>query len=405
MKKVLISTLGRGQREGDRYDYKEGVYLLPDGSEVRTKLVSRALIDYIKPDEIYILGTKESLWNLADELIGNYRKVVIPYGKSKEEFWEMFRIINSEVDVSGKDIYLDITHGFRAIPLLVSTVANLFSKVKGATVKGIFYGIFEAKDYKGRTPVVDLLPILELSEWIEGFTLFKNYGDGDFLAELIDRKLSGLKPELRREVGDLKKLSKLLRKYSQAVGFTAVNFIPKFTGQVVQLVNNIKSVPSDFNSVELLKASLNETYEEVKNEDAEEWKNQYKIAKWLFNKRRYSQATIALEECIFTYVLEKLGIDTLNQDLRKKLGGVFNKDRSQHEIFSRELNALFGKIQDLRNKTGHAFMRKEVVERDIKYAIDKLKNYIEETYKVLTDGNADNIKNPEKLIKYLGFSK
>ncbi len=405
MKKVLISTLGRGQKENGKYDYKEGVYLLPDGREVRTKLVSKALIDYIKPDEVYILGTRESLWDLADELIGSYRKVLIPYGINKEEFWEMFKIIHKEVDVSGKDIYLDITHGFRTIPLLVSTVVNLFSKVKGARVKGLFYGIFEAKDEKGRIPVVDLLPILELNEWIEGFTLFKNYGDGDFLAELIEEKLSGLKPELRREAGDLKKLPKLLRKYSQAVGFTAVNFIPEFTGQVVQLINNIKSVPADFNSMELLKASLNETYEEVKKEDAEEWKNQYKIVKWLFNKRRYSQATIALEECIFTYVLEKLGIDILNQDIRKKLGGIFNKDKNQHEIFSQELNELFSKIQDLRNKTGHAFMQKNATEGHIKDAIDKLKNYIEETYKGLNDNNTDNIKNKEELKKYIDFGK
>ena len=76
--KILISTLGRGQKDKAKYDYKESTYLLPDGSEVRTKLVSRALLDYVKPDEVYIVGTKESLWNLADELIGNYRKVLIP---------------------------------------------------------------------------------------------------------------------------------------------------------------------------------------------------------------------------------------------------------------------------------------------------------------------------------------
>ncbi|WP_457641370.1 TIGR02221 family CRISPR-associated protein, partial [Persephonella sp.] len=300
MSKVFISTLGKGQ-------YKESICILPDNTEIKTRLVSSALIDYIKPDEIYIIGTRESMWDLADELIGHYKRVVIPYGKRSEEFWEMFKIICAEVDVMGKDIYLDITHSFRSIPLMVSTVINLFNKVKGAKVKGLFYGVLYEEGKQDRTEVVDLLPILELNEWIEGFTLFKNYGDGDFLAELIEEKLSGLKPELRREAGDLKKLPKLLRKYSQAVGFTAVNFIPEFTGQVVQLINNIKSVPSDFNSVELLKASLNETYEEVKKEDAEEWKNQYKIVKWLFNKRRYSQATIALEECIFTYVLEKLG--------------------------------------------------------------------------------------------------
>ena len=390
MSKVLISTLGKGQ-------YKESVYLLPDGSEVRTKLVSRALIDYIKPDEIYILGTKESLWNLADELIGNYRKVVIPYGKSREEFWEMFRIINSEVDVSGKDIYLDITHGFRAIPLLVSTVANLFSKVKGATVKGIFYGIFEAKDDEGRTPVVDLLPILELNEWIEGFTLFKNYGDGNFLAEFIERKLSEFDPEQRKRAGKLSALPRLLRKYSQAVGFTALDFIPSSAGQVVKIMNELKDLPADLSAVDLLRNSFRRTYEEVEKKHPEEWKNQYQLARWLFEKRRYSQAAIALEECIFSYVLENTGFNVRDR-VRERLGRAFREDREVNIFFTPALNSLFSKIQDLRNKTGHAFMQKEVGEGDIRDAIDKLEKYIEETRRVLSEGG---IRNREALIDYM----
>lgn len=397
MKKVLISTLGRGQREGDRYDYKEGVYLLPDGREVRTKLVSKALMDYIGPDEIYILGTEKSLWNLADELIGSYEKVVIPYGRSREEFWEMFRTINREVDVSGKDIYLDITHGFRAIPLLVSTVANLFSKVKGARVRGIFYGIFEAKDDEGRIPVVDLLPILELNEWIEGFTLFKNYGDGNFLAEFIERKLSEFDPEQRRKAGKLSTLPKLLRKYSQAVGFTALDFIPSSAGQVAKIVNELEDPPVDLSAVDLLRNSFRRTCEEVEKRHPEEWRNQYQLTRWLFHKRRYSQATIALKECIFSYVLENTGFD-LRDEVRKRLGHAFSEDKERNVFFTPALNSLFSKIQDLRNKTGHAFMQKEAGEGDIKDAIAKLERYIKETPKVLNEGG---IRNREALIDYM----
>jgi len=273
--KILLSTLGKGQhdREKGRYDYKESVYLLPDGREVETKLVSKALLDYIEPDEVYVLGTEESLWSLADELIGSYKKVLVPFGKTEEELWEIFRIINEEVDVSGKDIYLDITHGFRAIPLLVSTVVNLFSKVRGARVRGLFYGIFEAKDEKGRTPVVDLLPILELN---------------DSLAKLIEGKLSELDPRQRKRMGNLNKLPKLLKKYSQAVGFTAVNFIPSSVEQVARLINGLENLPKDLLAIDLLKDPINRTYREVERKHTEEWRNQYEIVRWLFNERRYS---------------------------------------------------------------------------------------------------------------------
>jgi len=397
--KVLISTLGRGQKDEEKgaYDYREGVYLLPDGREVRTKLVTRALLDYIEPDEIYILGTDESLWSLADELIGSYKKVIIPYGKRREEFWEMFRVINNGVDVSGKDIYLDITHGFRAVPLMVSTMVNLFSKVKGAKVKGLFYGIFEAKDEENRIPVVDLLPILELNEWIEGFTLFKNYGDGDFLAELVERKLSEFDPERRKEAGNLNKLPPLLRKYSRAVGFTAVNFIPSFVGQVAGIINGIEKLPADLSAVDLLKSSINETHREVEKKYSEEWRNHYQLTKWLFNKRRYSQAVIALEECIFSYVLENIGFDSLD-DVRKKLGAAFREDERANVFFTPRLNSLFSRIRDLRNRTGHAFMKKDTTEGHIRNAIDDLERYIRETEEVLMQGG---IRNREALVNYI----
>ena len=398
--KILISTLGRGQynKEKDAYDYKESTYLLPDGSEVKTKLVSKSLLYYVQPNEIYIVGTRESLWDLADEFIGNYKKILIPYGKTMEEFWDMFMILNKEVDVSDKDIYLDITHGFRAIPLLVSTVANLFSKVKGARVKGLFYGIFESQDEKGRTPIVDLLPILELNEWIEGFTLFKKYGEGDYLAELIDRKLSELDVDERKKAGSLQKLPKLLRKYSEAVGFTALDFMPKFAKQVAESMKDVDKYPPALTAIELLRDAFESAYTELEKDREKEWLNQYKLVKWLFNKRRYSQATIALEECIITYILENLGLHHLDS-VRKRVGGkLFKEDGGKEKFFTKELHGLFSKIQELRNYTGHAFMRAGVDEGDIKDAIEKLESYINETHAIL---NEDCIVDKQALLNYI----
>ncbi|HHJ63555.1 MAG TPA: hypothetical protein ENJ61_01470 [Aquifex aeolicus] len=246
-------------------------------------------------------------------------------------------------------------------------------------------------------PVVDLLPILELNEWIEGFTLFKNYGDGNFLAEFIERKLSEFDPEQRRKAGKLSTLPKLLRKYSQAVGFTALDFIPSSASQVAKIMNELEDPPVDLSAVDLLRNSFRKTCEEVEKRHPEEWRNQYQLTRWLFHKRRYSQATIALEECIFSYVLENTGFNVLDE-VRRRLGDAFREDREKNVFFTPALNSLFSKIQDLRNKTGHAFMQKEAGEGDIKDAIDKLERYIEETQKVLNEGG---IRNREALIDYM----
>ncbi|EDP72904.1 TIGR02221 family CRISPR-associated protein, partial [Hydrogenivirga sp. 128-5-R1-1] len=164
--KVLISILGAG-------NYKETVYSFGDIQE-KTDYVLSVIEKAVKPDKIYIVGTEQSRWELADKSIKDYEKVVIPFGTNHQEFWKMFEIL-SKLDVENKDIYMDLTHGFRSIPLFISTVMNFFEKVKNAKIKGVYYGMFEVKtDVK---PVVDMLPILEMNKWIEGYTLYKEYGD------------------------------------------------------------------------------------------------------------------------------------------------------------------------------------------------------------------------------------
>ncbi len=380
--KTLITTLGRGQfnKETKEFDYFEASYALPDGKTYRTKLVARALVEYLKPDEVYVVGTSESLWKLADSLIGNYKRVEIPYGKSHEEFWEMFRKVYS-IDVEGKELYLDITHGFRSIPLMTTTMVSLFTKVKGAHIRGVYYGIYEAKSEDRTVPIIDLLPFIELNEWIEGFTLLTQYGDGLSIAELIKRKAE--KYPDRKSLGKINSLPKVLEKFSQAVSFNALELITKSTKDLINCLQDIKELPTGFEALELLKdAILQEALKFSSYGSA--WEKQLKLVRWLFEKRRYSEAIIALEETIFTYIMEKLGKDYL-ENSRQRLGAVFREDCEKHKVFTKEANDLFSRIQELRNKTGHAFMKKSTSEGDIREAINNLGDYIRASEELLKE--------------------
>lgn len=71
-KKILILTLGKGQRENDEqkavpYPYKEVTYRLrqDDGQEIccRSPFVADALIESVKPDSIVLIGTVKSAWD------------------------------------------------------------------------------------------------------------------------------------------------------------------------------------------------------------------------------------------------------------------------------------------------------------------------------------------------------
>jgi len=73
-RRVLIAFLGRG-------DYKETAYRI-DEKTYREKLAFMAIHKHFTPiDRTYIVGTKESSWNLLENL--SYTPLYIPYGRKR----------------------------------------------------------------------------------------------------------------------------------------------------------------------------------------------------------------------------------------------------------------------------------------------------------------------------------
>ena len=381
--RVLIGFVGRGR-------YEEVVYTFEDGYGVRSCFTVDALRRRLDPDELYLFGTEESSWDLVEKTLGgsNYRKVTIPFGRTEEELWEILRRILEEVEFEGKEVHIDITHAFRSIPIFVFTVVNLVSKVKNAKVEGVYYGIRDAKK-DNRVPVVNLLPLLRLNDFVDGFVAFKNYGDGSVVAELI------------RETGprgEISRLANLLDSFSKAVGFTALEFIDGRSRSVADLLSRIENFPKELHALELLRDAFLETSRSL-TEEGPLWSKHMKIVRWLFEKRRYSQALIALEEVVITAVLESVKLDPYDEKVRLKVPKLFDEDSKSHTLFSEELNALFSKIKDLRNKTGHAFMRRGVGDKDVRTGEERLRKFIEDAEKLLEEENY--IKDPVVLCRVL----
>jgi CRISPR-associated DxTHG motif protein len=62
-------------------------------------------------------------------------------------------------------LYLDITHGFRYLPMLLLVLSNFAKKTKNIAVSHISYGNFEARSIETKiAPFVDLFPLAEIQE-------------------------------------------------------------------------------------------------------------------------------------------------------------------------------------------------------------------------------------------------
>lgn len=137
-----------------------------------------------------------------------YTKVRIPAGRSEEELWEIFDAFGSQLE-EGDDLVLDLTHGFRHIPALLLTATQYYTVRKGLNLLGIFYGAYDRD--KEDTPIFDLTPLNDLSEWTYGVRLLRDYQFSAPLGEMLDLVQRRSHQEPRYQPSRFTKLQKVGR--------------------------------------------------------------------------------------------------------------------------------------------------------------------------------------------------
>lgn len=387
MKKVVITILGRN-------DYQLAKYQIESFKPKESKLVGGVLKEIIQPDEIYVIGTDKSSWQISDEYIKDYKKVIIPYGMNTQEFWSMFDTI-AKLPVEKSEIYFDVTHGFRSIPIFISTLLNFFTKVKKAEVKGVYYGIWDATSQNnGITPVVNILPLLEMNEIIDAFTIFKEYSDGRRVANFLSKQFQAIPNDQKRYFKKIQELNRELDFYSKTVGFSALEFYHQTLDEIKQLIQEIEGNEQIRQYFKTVGYIIEDFKKELQIYDGLTtiWQRDLKTAKAFFEKNRYAQALTILRETVLTYILEILEMDIMDENLREdKLGTILFEEQERLKsgqetiYFEKEFIDIYQKIRDLRNKSNHAFIKKEVSKKSINNSVDNLKKYLEQIEALLRD--------------------
>lgn len=394
-KKILISTLGRGIKlqpgdkrlESRQYGYNLTTYVFRKGQKklkLHCELCARFLAKkVVKPDKIYIVGTNESVWQIADEELGpnNYEKIIIPSGISEKEHWEMVNTIIQKLDIQKDDmIYLDITHAFRSIPLLYFVVIGYLQEIIGAKFSGCYYGMYEAKSRENLTEVIDLRLHVEFIFWLTAASVLVQTGDATPLIAALERSKISKESEIKMLITLLKDLNRNL---------SLIN-TPKIISCLKQIMHHIncrsfKKVCNQFPALKILVDFLNKSFEQIMPiETLKTWQIQYRLAKWYYSCRKMAQAIIMLSELILTYIIEesRLSQDLFNRFVRNSL----NKALGDSELLQRinepvrtsliELSKMKKEIDQLRNLVAHAGstpqMSLSILEKQIEESFDKL---------------------------------
>jgi CRISPR-associated Csx2 family protein len=190
-RKVFISFLGSSFY--DECQYSSGGF-----TSNKTRFVQQATLECIKykedayPDVVKILltngenGSRKTNWNkeiserynyqanqnepyrgledVFDELGINASAIDIPDGKNEIEIWEIFETILGQLK-NEDELYLDLTHGFRYLPMLLLVLSEFAKKTRQITVSHISYGNYESRNrITNIAPFVDLLPLQNIQE-------------------------------------------------------------------------------------------------------------------------------------------------------------------------------------------------------------------------------------------------
>lgn len=338
--------------------------------------------------------------------------VRIPDGKDEDEIWKLFDIIYDKLE-DGDILYVDMTHSFRYLPMLIIVLCNYAKFLKNVEIQGLSYGNYEARK-DNKAPLIDLLPIVKLQQWTFASADFVKNGNASELQKLCKDitntlyKGRDVSPDIRNKTGLINKIVTQIEKQIELIQLCQGKEI--INSPFIKYVeNNINKINT--NTIKPLKPILEKAFESLHgfNPD-EDICNMIEAAVWSLDRGMYQQSITFLEEGIITYLCEKHDVDKFDLDMRECINifvrksiqkkkneeayNYFEEDEDERKIvFERKLfgdqslNINFvnnyNMLIELRNYINHAGMKKKCIKNsnlkeNIKFCVDYFNSFIKD---------------------------
>lgn len=372
-----------------RNKYSQTTYYIDrDGKReyCKTHLFPEVVVELYKPKKLIAFATDEVLKDIhghgyVTHLCSvcrahgvDFDPLRIPSGKSTTELWDIFDVYANAVD-DGDKIVLDITHGFRSLPVLALPAITYLRQVKNAVFEHILYGAFEAPDSAG-TPIFDLTPFVSLLNWTNAVNIFQRTGDARPIADL----------DIHSDISDaLTKLSEsLLTNRTIEVQEAAFRFNGLPISTLVTSAGNqapfrmlIQQLQANYRCM-----AVNDPHSNPKSSI----KKQYEQLKWYIDNQHYLQAITLIREWLVSWeYIRQHPTDPshwrASRNHRKPIEDAFNNKNSSAADPDEWAWDLWDACADLRNDLAHCGMRIRPAPRSAEEAIEQIKELFEDLEK------------------------
>lgn len=196
----------------------QGYILLTEGARVNNWVVDgNVRINKATNSEETYLGLKETIheMNLPFAVEG----INIPVGNNEDEIWQIFDMVFGKLQ-DGDELYFDITHGFRYLPMLVLVLGNYAKFLKRVTVRSITYGNFESADKAlcpPVAPIIDITSFSALQDWTFSGASFVEQGHVRNFTESISLSLGNSSLVSKKLIEYVRKLNKDLNTFEEQI--------------------------------------------------------------------------------------------------------------------------------------------------------------------------------------------
>lgn len=337
---IILSMIGIN-------DYKETSYTWGGREAKPCRLVQQALIEWFPGATLLVCVTQKAKDKYGQEIesIPNARLVDIPDGVNEAEFWEIYYKIEQEILRIQKDkpyceeLVLDITHGFRSLPILALLAVSFLRAAKQVQVKHVLYGAYDASR-NGSTPVFDLAPFLSMLDWANSTSRFLETGYTYKMAQLAE-----LNNGLHGVVGYLTEFSYSMQLHDPvSAGRAAQNAVDRLQSSIDGPMNLLRlQIKSGLEPLAFIKEN---------DDDEKQLISIFNQIRWYQRHEHYEKAVGLAKEWLYLFARWKSGKAIwVNNELRVNDNFSLNAFLEQPE--NARLKGVYEALKKLRNRMMH----------------------------------------------------
>jgi CRISPR-associated Csx2 family protein len=332
--------------------------------------------------------------------------VDIPEGFSTNEIMQIFQIVFDLIQ-DDDEIYLDITHAFRSLPMLGLVLMNYAKTLKNVTLKTIHYGAFEKLGPATQVikmpseirnaPILNLLPLANLMDWSTSAQNFIKYGITNDLTTLANQyKVQAI------QANNIEKQSMdLISEIAKSFTAIAINFKTNRGYEIIEGIEferaneRIEAFKKNINLMPQLHPILDKLKFKISEFKKDGKLNWLHAVQWCLQHNMLQEGITQLQEGLITYICRDEGLNYKTEVDRKKIADALhstanllreNKNTIDNAASEKnkfeKLAAIFAGLSTIRNNINHGGYNPQAGDTKILKA-DEFKKKLESNYNAI----------------------